>query len=151
SAPPRCSTSGRSAVSVLRPGTTPRRSGRRWTPSRPRPRPCSTTSRSGRARPPPAPAKASSRPRAGEGRGPAKAAGRRRPRAGEGRAPGSRLGPGQVDGGPGVPAAHRGAHPLADDRRQVVVRACGLDEPVLVELLFLKLDGRVLGQGAAVE
>ncbi len=49
SAPPPCSTSGRSAVSARPPGITPRRSGPRWTPSRPPPRPCWTTSRSGSA------------------------------------------------------------------------------------------------------
>ena len=47
SAPPRCSTSGRSAASARPPGTTPRRSATRSTRSRPPPRPCSASWRSG--------------------------------------------------------------------------------------------------------
>ena len=65
--------------------------------------------------------------------------------------PGSWLDPGQVGGRPGVPAADRGGDPGADDRRQVVVQGGRLDEPELVELFLLLLDGHVVGQRPAVE
>src|SRR5882762_5090479 len=51
----------------------------------------------------------------------------------------------------GGPAADRGGHPGADDRRQVVVQDGRLDEPELVELFLLQLDGHVVGQRPAVE
>src|SRR5216110_2153262 len=66
-------------------------------------------------------------------------------------APGSGLGPGQVGGSPVVTGAQPSGNPRADDRRQVVVQGGRLDEPELVEFVFLQLDGRVIGEYSAVE